>query len=202
MRDARRLTRAVPAVALVLMLASAMTACGSADTEPTADSAPSSTSSAPAQASSAPPTQSPSPTTPTPAQPSPTASSSSPSESRPSPGDCPQDVRADVERTIREQQDAFAELDFDGARQFATEAFRAIVEPDQFREIIEDQYAFLLTDPRLEFVACVSGGTVVETLVRVESEPRSTLRYRLMLEDAGWRIDGAVIVQTEDDLAA
>ena len=193
MRDASRLSRAVPAVALVLMLASAMTACGSADTEPTADSVPT---------SSAPSSQSPSPTAPTPAQSSPAASSSSPSESRTSPTDCPQDVRADVERTIRDQQEAFAELDFDGARQFATEAFRAIVEPDQFREIIEDQYAFLLTDPRLEFVACVSGGTVVETLVRVESEPRSTLRYRLMLEDAGWRIDGAVIVQTEDDLAA
>jgi hypothetical protein len=38
--------------------------------------------------------------------------------------------------------------------------------------------------------------------VRVESEPRSTLRYRLLLEDVGWRIDGAVIVQTQDGIAA
>jgi hypothetical protein len=111
-------------------------------------------------------------------------------------------VRSGVEQTIRAQQQAFAALNFNGARQFATEAFRATVEPNQFREIIEDQYAFLLTDPKVEFVACVSVGDMAETLVRVESEPRSTLRYRLLLEDVGWRIDGAVIVQTQDGIAA
>ncbi len=132
----------------------------------------------------------------------PSASSSSPAEAQPSPGDCSRDVRSGVEQTIRAQQQAFAALNFDGARQFATEAFRATVEPNQFREIIEDQYAFLLTDPKVEFVACVSVGDMAETLVRVESEPRSTLRYRLLLEDVGWRIDGAVIVQTQDGVAA
>ena len=36
--------------------------------------------------------------------------------------------------------------------------------------------------------------------MRVRSEPPTALRYRLLLEDAGWRIDGASAVQTEDGL--
>lgn len=195
MPDRHRLSRTAPAIALVVMLLPVMSACGSADTEPTAGAVAS------PEVSESPATVAPTPT-PTPEQPLPSASSSSPAEAQPSPGDCSRDVRSGVEQTIRAQQQAFAALNFDGARQFATEAFRATVEPNQFREIIEDQYAFLLTDPKVEFVACVSVGDMAETLVRVESEPRSTLRYRLLLEDVGWRIDGAVIVQTQDGIAA
>lgn len=98
--------------------------------------------------------------------------------------------------------DAFSRGDLAAARQFASMGFQSVVDERQFRTIIESEYSYLLDDPELEFVACVSVGELAETLVRVRSEPPTALRYRLLLEDAGWRIDGASAVQTEEGIAA
>ncbi len=80
--------------------------------------------------------------------------------------------------------------------------FQAAVDERQFRTIIESEYSYLLTDPTIEFVACVSVGDLAETLMRVRSEPPTAMRYRLLREESGWRIDGASAVQTPDGLAA
>lgn len=179
----------------VVVIAAALLLAGCSAAEPSATSeSPSELASvpAPSSAKAAPSAPAESSAAPAPAE----------SSSEAEPGECPDDIRSGVEETIRSQVDAFSRGDLAAARQFASMGFQSVVDERQFRTIIETEYSYLLEDPELEFVACVSVGDLAETLVRVRSEPPTALRYRLLLEDAGWRIDGASAVQAQEGIAA
>ncbi len=108
-------------------------------------------------------------------------------------------MRSGIEATIGSQLEALAQADFASAREFASESFQATVNERQFRAIIEGDFAVLLTDPEVGFDVCVSLGEVAEILVRVDSDPPAGLRYRLIREPDGWRVDGASIISAQDD---
>lgn len=107
------------------------------------------------------------------------------------PGSCPAEVSEAVMTTIREQQNAFARADFEGARAFASAGFRQVVDADQFVEIIQTRYGYLLTDPDLQFLRCDLLRDKAQMTVLVKVSPEQTLTYRVIPEGDRWRIDGA-----------
>ncbi len=107
-----------------------------------------------------------------------------------------------IEETIRGQQDAFARGDFAGARAFASQTFQASVSDEQFAVIIDESYSFLLDDPPVEILACAQRGDLAQVIVRVSSSPEVGMSYRLVLEEPGWRIDGATVVAEPETVAA
>lgn len=107
-------------------------------------------------------------------------------------GSCPSEVDTAVVDVVTAQQQAFAEGDFTTARSFASAEFQSAVDLDQFTEIIESQYSYLLKDPALEFTECdLRRGKAYLTVI-VQASPAQTLTYRLVPEANTWRIDEAV----------
>ncbi len=102
--------------------------------------------------------------------------------------------------TIRSQQSAFANGDFEAARAFASESFRDSVPVDQFEAIIEGTYAFLLTDPAIEFLDCERLDETALIQVEVSGTPVTVMAYRVVLENESWFIDAASVVGTRNDV--
>ena len=129
-----------------------------------------------------------------------------PAESGEAPGpspttDCDPEVRVNVQDTIRAQQQAFSDLDFDRARSFASDSFRSDVTTDDFAYIIRREYAFLLGDPTITFEACVQVSDVAVIRVLVQDlPPEQSMVYRLVQENDGWFIDGARLGETRPNL--
>lgn len=102
---------------------------------------------------------------------------------------CDDTVLDGIEATIRSQLAAFAARDFAGARQFASDGFQSSVSEDQFQQIIETRYAFLLAGSEVEFLECEQIDDRAQMFVRYDSS--IDLRYQLIRQTEGWRIDGA-----------
>jgi hypothetical protein len=107
-----------------------------------------------------------------------------------------------IEDTITSQLAAFARSDFAGARKFASRGFQSSIGEEAFQAIIEGQFAFLLDEPAVEFRECEQIDSLAQILVGIGTADPVTLRYRLVQEPEGWRIDGATIVGSEQELAA
>ncbi len=107
-----------------------------------------------------------------------------------------------MEKTIKGQQDAFARRDFAQAREFASESFRTFITTDEFRALIEREYAFLLTDPAVTFDRCGQVEDIGEIQGQVPGATPRTMIYRLVKESTGWAIDGARITGTSSGIAA
>lgn len=107
------------------------------------------------------------------------------------PGSCPAEVSEAVMTTIREQQRAFAQGDFTTARSYASAGFQTSVDTEQFTEIIQTRYGYLLTDPDVRFVRCDLLRNRARMTVIVKTSPEQTLTYRVVPEGDNWRIDGA-----------
>lgn len=104
--------------------------------------------------------------------------------------------------TIRSQQSAFANGDFEAARAFASGSFRDSVPVDQFEAIIEGTYAFLLTDPAFDFLDCQRLDETALIQVEVSGSPVTVMAYRMVLENESWFIDAASVVGTRNDVTA
>lgn len=102
--------------------------------------------------------------------------------------------------TIRSQQSAFANGDFEAARAFSSESFRDSVPVDQFEAIIEGTYAFLLADPAIEFLDCERLDETALIQVEVSGSPVTVMAYRVVLENESWFIDAASVVGTRNDV--
>ena len=102
--------------------------------------------------------------------------------------------------TIRAQQSALANSDFDAARAYASRQFRSTVSIEQFRAIIEGSFAFLLDDPALSFAACQRRGDSALLRVEVAGSPATTMVYVVVLENDSWFIDAASVAETSDDI--
>jgi hypothetical protein len=107
-----------------------------------------------------------------------------------------------IEDTITSQLAAFARSDFAGARKFASRGFQSSVGEEAFQAIIESQFAFLLEEPAVEFRECEQIESLAQILVDIRAADPTTLRYRLVQEPEGWRIDGATIVGSDQEIAA
>ena len=104
--------------------------------------------------------------------------------------------------TIRSQQAALAESDFEAARAFASNSFRSTVTVEQFQEIIEGNFAFLLEDPAITFVECQRRGDTALIRVDVAGSPVTVLVYGMVLEDDMWFVDAASIAGNREDVTA
>lgn len=104
--------------------------------------------------------------------------------------------------TIRAQQSALANEDFEAARAFASEVFQQGVSVEQFQQIIEGRYAFLLNNPSADFVDCQRRGDSALLRVEVGGSPIRIMLYQVVLENDVWRIDAATIAGTRENVAA
>ena len=129
-----------------------------------------------------------SPSQPSPSQPSPSQPGD---ESTPALSACSDEVAAAAFDVVRSQQQAFAKADFAAARRLASQGFRSGVNVREFADIIRGGYAFLLEDPSLTLVECRMDDTTAMLRIDVAADEPVTLAYRLVIESAGWRIDGA-----------
>ena len=121
------------------------------------------------------------------------------------PRECEQVMFQRAQGTIRSQQSAFAERDFAAARAYASQFFRSGVSVSGFEAIIKGRYAFLLDEPRLEFVDCQRLGE--SALIRVEVDDPATastvtMVYRVVLENESWFIDAASISDRRTEVTA
>ncbi|MBM3669433.1 MAG: DUF4864 domain-containing protein [Actinobacteria bacterium] len=132
------------------------------------------------------------------ASPSPTRTAPESPRSPQIPGPCTGEATAGIEDTIRSQQAEFAQGDFAGARAFASDGFQSTVDAQQFQQIIEAQYDFLLEDPGLEFRECEQIDDLAQMVVRVDAS--IDLRYRVIRQSEGWRIDGATLAEATPDV--
>ncbi len=102
--------------------------------------------------------------------------------------------------TIRAQQSALAQSDFEAARAFASDGFRSGVSVDQFQSIIEGNYSFLLDDPALSFVDCQRRGDSALIRVEVAGSPITVMLYGVVLDSEKWFIDAASVAGSREDV--
>jgi hypothetical protein len=153
----------------------------------------------------------PAPTQPEPTEPEPTAPESTapestspestepgPTESAPEP--CEDLVFQRAQTTIRSQQDALGNDDFQAAWGFASPSFRSSVTVDAFQGIIEGTYPFLLDNPELRFVECQRQGETAFLQVEVAGSPTVVMVYRVVLNEDVWFVDAASIAGNREDV--
>ncbi len=102
--------------------------------------------------------------------------------------------------TIRAQQSALAQSDFEAARAFASDDFRSGVSVDQFQSIIEGNYSFLLDDPALSFLDCQRRGDSALIRVEVAGSPITVMLYGVVLDSEKWFIDAASVAGSREDV--
>jgi Domain of unknown function (DUF4864) len=132
----------------------------------------------------------------------------SPSPSSPSTGDvpseaavpeCSADVAEGIDRTVSAQLEAFATGDFRAALALASKSFRGAIDVKGFREVILTGYPEVASSIDHRLVECRQPGpSSAAALVDVTGDNGVTARlaYRFVLEQGGWRIDGASTLGT------
>lgn len=110
---------------------------------------------------------------------------------------CGEGTARDIDAVIGDQLAAFADDDYERALELASRDFRAAIDAEGLAGIIEQGYPVASDAASHETGACVQPTPVTaEVLVRVTARDgdRGDLVYRLVDEDDGWRIAGAVQV--------
>jgi len=120
----------------------------------------------------------------------------------PGPAPCEDVMFQRAQGTIRSQQSAFANDDFDAARAFASQSFQKSVSVEQFRSIIQGTYGFLLDDPSIAFDDCQRDGDAALIRLEISGSPSVLMVYRVVLENDTWFIDAASIAGTREDVSA
>lgn len=115
---------------------------------------------------------------------------------------CDPDTTDAVQRSIAEQQAAFAAGDFNEAWEHASARFQSTISLRQFRIIIEGAYAFLIGNPSMTFVGCRSAGNTALVRVEVAGDPVVAMEYRMVDERGSWFIDSAGAVGTRQTMEA
>lgn len=140
----------------------------------------------------------PAPTEPEATQPEPELTEPEPTESEPVA--CEDLVFQRAQTTIRSQQDALGNSDFQAAWGFASPSFRSSVTVDAFQGIIEGTYPFLLDNPDLTFTECQRQGETAFLQVEVAGSPTVVMVYRVVLNEDVWFIDAASIAGSREDV--
>lgn len=144
--------------------------------------------------------------------PTPTSATTAPETQDPSPDSSPSQDEADTAQpceevmfqgaqgTVRSQQSALAQQDFEAARAFASNSFRSGVSVEQFQDIIEGRYSFLLNDPGLDFVDCQRRGDKALIRVEVSGSPVIIMIYGMVVENDSWFIDAASVAGSREEV--
>mgnify|MGYP001598723129 CR=1 FL=1 len=120
-----------------------------------------------------------------------------PAESSPDTGllACTPDQRGGMERTVRAQTEAFSDGDFEEAYAYASSSFQASVPLVAFEQIIRGSYGPLVISADLRFGECLVASEDASGTIDARFSNNGTdvvgLRYVMVEENAGWRVDGA-----------
>ena len=174
---------------IIAGLAAAALLLAGCATQTTTGQAPNSPS--PTEAPDTPAPTQPEATEPEPTEPGPTESE---------PVACEDLVFQRAQTTIRSQQDALGNSDFQAAWGFASPSFRSSVTVDAFQGIIEGTYPFLLDNPDLTFTECQRQGETAFLQVEVAGSPTVVMVYRVVLNEDVWFIDAASIAGSREDV--
>jgi len=108
---------------------------------------------------------------------------------------CTPDQRSGMERTVRAQTEAFSDGEFAEAYTYASSSFRSSVPLMAFEQIILGSYGPLVISADLRFGECLveSEGATGTIDARFSNNGTDVvgLRYVMVEETAGWRVDGA-----------
>ena len=131
-----------------------------------------------------------------------TAPSTPTPESSPAPGnddappirECPGPIAAEAQAVIQAQIDEFGNGKFKRARSYASDDFQSNIPLRDFREIIKEDYPFLLENPTTSFNGCVERDGKAYVQVSLTTDTVTVLTYRLVRDsDEGLGIDAATI---------
>jgi hypothetical protein len=121
-----------------------------------------------------------------------------------SPEICTQEIREDVEDTVRGQTQAISARDYERALEFSSNRYRSGTNPEQFGALIEDSYDYLLTTSDYDFADCyVYDDPELEVVTITAQYGDVALAYYLIEEDGAWRIElaGAPTVASQPEPA-
>lgn len=172
-----------PLVLLAAMTTGCSLASGSSPTSPAS------------AAASSPGTGSPAPSSPTPSSPESAAPSGPPTTALPFEASvCGDSIADSVGRTLTAQFDAFNAGDFDAAYALSSRGFQASADLSTFVRLLVSGYPEVVQSRSHRIDDCRQPGPgVVLAAVEVTGQNERTVRilYRLVLQDEGWRVDGA-----------
>jgi len=117
---------------------------------------------------------------------------------------CTQEIREDVEDTVRGQTQAISARDYERALEFSSNRYRSGTNPEQFGALIEDSYDYLLTTSDYDFADCyVYDDPELEVVTITAQYGDVALAYYLIEEDGAWRIElaGAPTVASQPEPA-
>jgi len=117
---------------------------------------------------------------------------------------CTQEVREDVEDTVRGQTQAISARDYERALEFSSNRYRSGTNPEQFGALVEDSYEYLLTTSDYDFSDCyVYDDPELEVVTITAQYGDVALAYYLIEEDGAWRIElaGAPTVASQPEPA-
>ena len=91
---------------------------------------------------------------------------------------------------------------FKEAREYASVQFREAVTLKDFRNIIKEDYSFLLESPKISFSTCIERNKVIYLQVAFTVQKVTVLDYRLIRDQEGLGIDAALITAKSVEVEA
>ena len=88
------------------------------------------------------------------------------------------------------------------AREYASVQFREAVSLKNFRNIINEDYSFLLESPKISFNTCIERYKVIYIQVALTAQKVTVLDYRLIRDQEGLGIDAALITAKSVEVEA
>jgi hypothetical protein len=107
---------------------------------------------------------------------------------------------AAMDEVIAGQLAAFAADDWEAALGFASDEFRAGMDPDTFAALIEDGYPVAADAAEHRSAACVTrdGGAAEVRVEVVATDGETAAMVYLLVDEGGWAIAGAVHLEADD----
>lgn len=118
------------------------------------------------------------------------AGEDSPSETGPL--RCDARTEAELDEVVGAQLRAIAAGDYRGALEFASSEFRADMDAERFREVLEEGFPLVTRAEGHEIGDCRAAGDAAEAVVAIRgADDELVLVYGFSREDGRWLVDGA-----------
>ncbi|MGY9079563.1 MAG: DUF4864 domain-containing protein [Candidatus Nanopelagicales bacterium] len=109
---------------------------------------------------------------------------------------------SEAKEVIKGQIKEFGLGRFKKAREYASVQFREAVSLKNFRNIINEDYSFLLESPKISFNTCIERYKVIYIQVALTAQKVTVLDYRLIRDQEGLGIDAALITAKSVEVEA
>lgn len=117
--------------------------------------------------------------------------------------ECSGPIAAEARTVIQAQIDEFGNGKFKRARNYASDDFQSNIPLKDFREIIKEDYPFLLENPTTSFNGCIERDGKAYVQASLTTDTVTVLTYRLVRDsDGGLGIDAATISAVSMDAEA